>query len=191
MTFPFLKVTKFPNDVLFFHRISLQSGCCTLVVVEERPPHMIVKRFGCTTIHKKRYINASFIHSSFIIDTGNFTVPVYRASLVASGLACIHYLNNEHRGLQCNQFYRLLHVVILSRFFPVEANVLEILPIGLLPHWRKRWIDISLMSVRQVVYTLSYPSFQSWQLSEDAACANSFNSLNIISYVKNASVCAI
>ncbi len=24
-------------------------------------PHMIVKRFGCTTIHKKRYINASFI----------------------------------------------------------------------------------------------------------------------------------
>ncbi len=23
MTFPFLKVTKFPNDVLFFHRISL------------------------------------------------------------------------------------------------------------------------------------------------------------------------
>ncbi len=37
------------------------SGCCTLVVVEERPPHMIVKRIGCTTIHKKRYINASFI----------------------------------------------------------------------------------------------------------------------------------
>ncbi len=37
------------------------------VVVEERPPpHMIVKRFGCTAIHKKRYINASFIHSSFI-----------------------------------------------------------------------------------------------------------------------------
>ncbi len=29
----------------------------------ETPPHMIVKRFGCTTIHKKRYINASFIHS--------------------------------------------------------------------------------------------------------------------------------
>ncbi len=24
VTFPFLKVTKFPNDVLFFHRISLQ-----------------------------------------------------------------------------------------------------------------------------------------------------------------------
>ncbi len=24
---------------------------------------MIVKHFGCTTIHKKRYINASFIHS--------------------------------------------------------------------------------------------------------------------------------
>ncbi len=30
MTFPFLKVTKFPNDVLFFHRISLQliSNLC-------------------------------------------------------------------------------------------------------------------------------------------------------------------
>ncbi len=39
------------------------SGCCTLVMVEERPPHMIVKRFGCTTIHKKRYKNASFNHS--------------------------------------------------------------------------------------------------------------------------------
>ncbi len=25
MTFPFLKVTKFPNDVLFFHRISLHK----------------------------------------------------------------------------------------------------------------------------------------------------------------------
>ncbi len=37
-----------------------------LVVVEDRPPHMIVKRFGCTTIHKKRYIKCiihSFIHS--------------------------------------------------------------------------------------------------------------------------------
>ncbi len=39
------------------------SGCCTLVVVEERPPHIIVKRFGCTTIHKKHYKNASFNHS--------------------------------------------------------------------------------------------------------------------------------
>ncbi len=29
----------------------------------ETPPHMIVKRFGCTTINKNRYINASFIHS--------------------------------------------------------------------------------------------------------------------------------
>ncbi len=31
MTFPFLKVTKFPNDVLFFHRISLhRCNCCSL-----------------------------------------------------------------------------------------------------------------------------------------------------------------
>ncbi len=37
------------------------SGCCTLVVVEERPPTWLQNRFGCTTIHKKRYINASFI----------------------------------------------------------------------------------------------------------------------------------
>ncbi len=28
---------------------------------------MIVKRIGCTTIHKKRYINASYIHSFKII----------------------------------------------------------------------------------------------------------------------------
>ncbi len=27
---------------------------------------MIVKCFGCTTIHKKCYINESFIHNSFI-----------------------------------------------------------------------------------------------------------------------------
>ncbi len=38
------------------------SGCCTLVVVEERPPHMIVKRFGCTTIHNKALYKC-FIHS--------------------------------------------------------------------------------------------------------------------------------
>ncbi len=29
------------------------SGCCTLVVVEERPPHMIVNHFGCTAIRNK------------------------------------------------------------------------------------------------------------------------------------------
>ncbi len=38
------------------------SGCCTLVVVEERPPHMIVKRFGCTTIHNKALYKC-LIHS--------------------------------------------------------------------------------------------------------------------------------
>ncbi len=26
-------------------------------------PHMIVKRFGCTAIHNKRYINAFILHS--------------------------------------------------------------------------------------------------------------------------------
>ncbi len=36
--------------------------CCTLVVVEERPPHMIAKRFGCTTIHNKALYKC-FIHS--------------------------------------------------------------------------------------------------------------------------------
>ncbi len=30
---------------------------------------MIVKRFGCTTIHKKRYINASFIHSFIHVES--------------------------------------------------------------------------------------------------------------------------
>ncbi len=39
------------------------SGCCTLVVVEERPPpHMTVKRFGCTTIHNKALYKC-LIHS--------------------------------------------------------------------------------------------------------------------------------
>ncbi len=35
------------------------------MVVEERPPHMIVKRFGCTAIHNKSAIKMhhSFIHS--------------------------------------------------------------------------------------------------------------------------------
>ncbi len=44
--------------------LTIKHSCESVkVVVEERPPHMIVKRFGCTTIHKKCYINASFIHS--------------------------------------------------------------------------------------------------------------------------------
>ncbi len=43
------------------------SGCCTLVVVEERPPHMIVKHFGCTAIHNKKALYKCFIHS-FIQD---------------------------------------------------------------------------------------------------------------------------
>ncbi len=34
MTFPFLKVTKFPNDVLFFHRISLQALYCVLLYTQ-------------------------------------------------------------------------------------------------------------------------------------------------------------
>ncbi len=38
------------------------SGCFTLVVVEERSSHMIVKRFGCTAIHNKALYKC-FIHS--------------------------------------------------------------------------------------------------------------------------------
>ncbi len=50
------------------------SGCCTLVVVEERHPHIIVKRFGCTAIHNKalyKCIIHSFIHSvmTSLVDT--------------------------------------------------------------------------------------------------------------------------
>ncbi len=38
---------------------------------------MTVKRFGCTTIHKKRYINASFIHSfTHLLDVKSHTVSV-------------------------------------------------------------------------------------------------------------------
>ncbi len=38
------------------------SGCYTLVVVEERPPLMIVNRFGCTAIHNKALYKC-IIHS--------------------------------------------------------------------------------------------------------------------------------
>ncbi len=41
------------------------SRCCTLVVVEERPPHVIVKHFGWTAIHNKALYKClihSFIH---------------------------------------------------------------------------------------------------------------------------------
>ncbi len=44
---------------------SLSCGCRRIIqveVVEERPPHMILKRFGCTTIHNK-VLYKCFIHS--------------------------------------------------------------------------------------------------------------------------------
>ncbi len=47
------------------------SGCCTLVVVKEGPPHMIVKHFGCTSIHIKRAIQ---MHHSFILAKMAFLV---------------------------------------------------------------------------------------------------------------------
>ncbi len=37
---------------------------------------MIVKRFGCTTIHKKRYINASFINSFMPLGTSLCWLPL-------------------------------------------------------------------------------------------------------------------
>lgn len=33
--------------------LHLPGGCCTLVVVEEKPLYMFVKRFGCTAVHSK------------------------------------------------------------------------------------------------------------------------------------------
>ncbi len=48
-----------------FQQIHYLSGSCTLVVVEENPPppHMIVKRFGCTAIHNKALYMCT-IHSN-------------------------------------------------------------------------------------------------------------------------------
>ncbi len=46
----------------------IQVGCCTLVVVEERPPSCTVKHFGCTALHNKvlyKCLIHSFIHSFF------------------------------------------------------------------------------------------------------------------------------
>ncbi len=54
---------------------NLQNTKAQNMVLEERPPppppHMIVKCFGCTTIHKKHYINASFIHTKEETYTSN------------------------------------------------------------------------------------------------------------------------
>ncbi len=68
------------------------SGCCTLVVVEERPPHMTVKRFGCTTIHKKRYINASFIQDYIRPSTSPAASSFFFVAKKDGGLRpCIDY----------------------------------------------------------------------------------------------------
>ncbi len=81
------------------------------------PPHMIVKRFGCTTIHKKRYINASFIHSFihspvyiyFYFFYVFFYFLLVNSSTVTQGFICVstfplffvfieHYINNKTFG---------------------------------------------------------------------------------------------
>ncbi len=83
---------------------------------------MIVKRFGCTTIHKKRYINASFIHSFihspvyiyiYIFFYFYFFIYLFfllvNSSTVTQGFICVstfplffvfieHYINNKTFG---------------------------------------------------------------------------------------------
>ncbi len=52
------------QHVIYFHVV--MSFLTHSGVVEERPPHMIVKHFGCTAIHNKalyKCIIHSFIHS--------------------------------------------------------------------------------------------------------------------------------
>ncbi len=46
---------------------------------------MIVKCFGCTTIHKKRYINASFIHSIILRSGSSATGNNSFSNLVGTG----------------------------------------------------------------------------------------------------------
>ncbi len=55
---------------------------------------MIVKRFGCTTIHKKRYINASFIHSFILIPAapGFQGVPMLQGMPGFQGLQMVQRL---------------------------------------------------------------------------------------------------
>ncbi len=55
----------------------LTGRCCTSVVVEEKRPHMIVKRFGCTAIHNKVLYKClfhsfiqSFIHNDITVPSG-------------------------------------------------------------------------------------------------------------------------
>ncbi len=51
------------------------------------PPHMSVKCFGCTTIHKKRYINASFINLFMNVLYHWLCIP-HRAQLCRCSSAC-------------------------------------------------------------------------------------------------------
>ncbi len=56
VTLPFYIPTCHPE-------LRVLPQCCQLGHFNTIVVFMIVKRFGCTTIHKKRYINAAFIHS--------------------------------------------------------------------------------------------------------------------------------
>ncbi len=64
---------------------------------------------------------------------------------VSYHIILVYYLNYEHTGLKCKNFYRLLHVVILL-VISLAANEPEVSPIGLLPRLGIGWIDIGLQN---------------------------------------------
>ena len=58
------------------------SGCCTLVVVEERSPDMIVKRFGCTVVHMKAPYKCPILFYSSLVGLSSLLsiFPFFRST---------------------------------------------------------------------------------------------------------------
>ncbi len=79
-------------------------------------PHMIVKRFGCTTIHKKRYINASFIHSFIHLSLLHFLTIIITLNKIANF--------NMSVAKTVNQVLHLFQVA----FMAIKASLSNVFP---------------------------------------------------------------
>ncbi len=77
---------------------------------------MIVKRFGCTTIHKKRYINASFIHSFIHLSLLHFLTIIITLNKIANF--------NMSVAKTVNQVLHLFQVA----FMAIKASLSNVFP---------------------------------------------------------------
>ncbi len=83
------------------------------------PPHVIVKRFGCTTIHKKRYINVSFIHSLLI-----FRTHAQSVNLGGRNLTEKKHGNITVAAFLCGYARQYIYIYAFSRrFYPKRLTV--------------------------------------------------------------------